>query len=181
MSPTSIGLYAGAEKHVPRGVMPGQRVAEPGPDGVVVFLVGMRVNRWRRLRSWFPVFVAMPRMLRELSDDEEAGLLSVRTYWSGRVFMTVQYWRSPEHLGRYARNADGKHAPACARWNKSGGPRSGDVGLFHETYLVPSSNIETRYSNMAPLGLAEAGPSVSRAQRTRRTRADDLVEGNVGH
>lgn len=28
----------------------------------VVFLIGMRINKWWKLRSWLPVFFAMPRM-----------------------------------------------------------------------------------------------------------------------
>ena len=36
------------------------------PEGTVVSLIGMRVNRWRSVRAWFPVFTAMPRMLKEL-------------------------------------------------------------------------------------------------------------------
>jgi hypothetical protein len=35
-------------------------------DEVVVFIIGMRINRLRRLRSWLPAFRAMPRMLQEL-------------------------------------------------------------------------------------------------------------------
>ena len=38
-------------------------------DDVVVFLIGMRINRLRRVRSWLPAFRAMPRMLRELAED----------------------------------------------------------------------------------------------------------------
>ncbi len=40
--------------------------------GVTVFLIGMRINRFRALRHWLPVFTAMPRMLRELRADAAA-------------------------------------------------------------------------------------------------------------
>ena len=43
-------------------------------DEVVVFLIGMRINRLRSPRSWLPAFRAMPRMLAELSRDPELGL-----------------------------------------------------------------------------------------------------------
>ena len=72
-------------------------------DDVVVFIIGMRINRLRRVRSWLPAFQAMPRMLRELGADPELGLLNVQTFWAGRVLMGVQYWRSFEHLERYRR------------------------------------------------------------------------------
>ena len=39
-------------------------------DGeLVVFHIGMQINRWWRPDLWLPVFGAMPRMLRELSLD----------------------------------------------------------------------------------------------------------------
>lgn len=169
--------YADAARYAPAAVMPGQRVADPDSDEVVLFVIGMRVNRWRRFRSWLPVFVAMPRMLRELQDDDGSGLLHARTYWSGRVFLVVQYWRDAETLGRYARDAGRLHAPAWARWNTSGVPASGDVGIFHETYVVPREGIETRYANVPHLGLAAAYSAVPRELRARRTRADARVEG----
>ena len=33
----------------------------------VVFLIGMRVNKPWKVHKWLPVFLAMPRMLKELS------------------------------------------------------------------------------------------------------------------
>lgn len=177
MSGSLVGSYAEAEQKAPSSVVPGQRVADPDTNEVVVFLIGMRVNRWRRLRSWLPVFVAMPGMLRELQSDPDSGLLGARTYWSGRVFLVVQYWRDAETLGRYARDGQRRHAPAWARWNKSGVPGSGDVGIFHETYVVPRDAVENRYANMPPIGLGAAYPTVDRADRRRRTRADRRVGG----
>ena len=51
-------------------------------DEVVVFLIGMRINRLRSLRSWLPAFRAMPRMLAELNRDPELGLLGAHSFWS---------------------------------------------------------------------------------------------------
>ena len=170
--------YRAAEDAAPRDVVAGQRVAEPQADEVVVFVIGMRINRWRRVRSWMPVFTAMPKMLRELQADPDSGLLEARTFWSGRVFLVLQYWRSAEELGHYARDAQRLHAPAWARWNKSRIPSSGDVGIFHETYVVPRDAVESRYANMTPIGLGAAYPSVPREQRRRRTRAEDRVQGS---
>ena len=44
-------------------------------DEMVVFLIGMRINRLRALRSWLPAFRAMPRMLTELYRDPELGFV----------------------------------------------------------------------------------------------------------
>jgi hypothetical protein len=179
MSGTKVGAYADAERKAPAAVVAGQRIAEPDAEEVVVFLIGMRVNRWRRLRSWLPVFVAMPKMLRELQSDPESGLLAARTYWSGRVFLVVQYWRDAETLGRYARDVQRLHAPAWSRWNKSRVPGSGDVGIFHETYVVPCEAVENRYANMPRIGLGAAYPTVDRRVRKRSTHADRRVQGSA--
>jgi Domain of unknown function (DUF4188) len=41
-------------------------------DGdLVVYLIGMRINRPWRPDLWLPVFSAMPRMLAELMKDKE--------------------------------------------------------------------------------------------------------------
>lgn len=51
------------------------------PDGVVMFLIGMRINRPLEVHRWGPVFVAMPRMLRWLDQHPEAGLLRWSFVW----------------------------------------------------------------------------------------------------
>ena len=35
-------------------------------DEVIVFLIGMRINKPWKVRVWWPVFVAMPKMLKYL-------------------------------------------------------------------------------------------------------------------
>ena len=44
-------------------VINGPVTAEMDGD-FVVFLIGMRVNKWWKLHKWFPVFTAMSPMLR---------------------------------------------------------------------------------------------------------------------
>ena len=163
--------YRGASEHAPRGVQGGAFVAGVDSDKAVVFLIGMRINRLRRMRSWFPVFAAMPKMLRELEARPDSGLLGARTYWSGRVFLVVQYWASVEALGRYARDAEQSHQPA---FNRAAAAGIGDVGIFHETYEVPASGIESLYGNMPVFGLAGAHRAVARAGG-RRSRAQDRM------
>jgi hypothetical protein len=108
--------YRGADRAAPAGVQGGQYVAELPEDTVTVFLIGMRVNRWRKVRSWWPTFAGMSRMLRELQARPDLGLLRARSYWSGRKFLTLQYWRSAEHLGRYARDPGrGRRTPVHDR------------------------------------------------------------------
>jgi hypothetical protein len=85
--------------------------------------------------------------------------LSRRKPWFGRTTILVQYWRSFEHLGAYSRNRDAKHLPAWVAFNKRIGT-SGDVGIWHETYLVTPGHYENIYVNMPPFGLGAVGTRV---------------------
>jgi hypothetical protein len=166
--------FQGAADAAPRGVQGGQYVAEVLTEDPVVFVIGMRINRWRRLRSWWPVFTGMPRMLAELK-SRDAGLLGARSYWSGRTFLTLQYWRSAEELGAYARDTSFRHARAWGEFNKRAAA-GGDVGIFHETYVVPRDGIESLYGNMPAFGLAAAHGARPRGVPAPRTAAHDRLE-----
>ena len=43
-----------------------ERATHASEEPVVVFLIGMRVNRWWKVRQWLRTALAMPRMLSEL-------------------------------------------------------------------------------------------------------------------
>ncbi len=124
----------------------------------VVFLIGMRVNRWWKLHKWLPVTRAMPRMLRELQADPESGLLGFHA-WFGNPSISVQYWRSFEHLERFAKDAARTHRPAWAAFNRAAAS-NGDVGIWHETYRVRPGDFECVYNNMPAFGLALATKAV---------------------
>ena len=78
--------------------------------------------------------------------------------------MVVQYWRSFEHLEAYARTKDAKHWPAWVAFNKRVGS-SGDVGIWHETYLVPAGAYDSVYNNMPPIGLGAVSRLIPAAGR----------------
>lgn len=166
--------YRKAKGNAPKGVEGGSFTAQLDRGESVLFLVGMRVNRWRKVRSWWPVFVGMPRMLKELEKRPEVGLLGARSFQSGRVLMSVQHWRSAEDLGRYARNPELAHHPAWAAFNKAAAG-TGDVGVFHETYTVTPDSFETLYGNMPRFGLALAHSMAPRGSRGARTRTQDRM------
>jgi len=125
----------------------------------VVFLIGMRINAFWKVHKWFPVFLAMPKMLRELSTKEELGLLGFRTRWAGRNIEVTQYWRSYKKLHNYARNRDAEHLPAWANFNQKIAD-NGSVGIWHETFLVKENQYETVYRNMPTYGLAAASKAI---------------------
>ncbi|MFJ2477877.1 DUF4188 domain-containing protein [Streptomyces sp. NPDC087659] len=136
---------------------------------VVVFLIGMRINSFRSVRSWWPVFRAMPRMLKELSKDEGSGLLGYQLLLGGpRVLYTVQYWDSKEKLFAYATAQDKEHRPAWAAFNRRMREGRGGVGFWHETYIVPAGSYENVYVNMPAFGLGAASGVVPVAHRGDR-------------
>jgi hypothetical protein len=129
----------------------------------VVFLIGMRINRLWKVRSWWPVVTAMPRMRAELAKSPDSGYLGAHGVLFGpRMPAVVQYWRSFEDLERYARAKDSEHFPAWVKFNRTVGS-NGDVGIWHETYKVTAGQYETVYNNMPLFGLAEASKSVPAA------------------
>ena len=119
----------------------------------VVFLIGMRINKWWKINKWLPVFRAMPRMLKELEQHPELGLLG---YIMDRKVI-VQYWRSFEQLEAYASDPNAEHLPAWQDFNRKVGHARGDVGIWHETYLVRAGEYEAVYSGMPEFGLGKAG------------------------
>jgi Domain of unknown function (DUF4188) len=142
-----------------------KRVTAAIEGDFVVFLIGMRINRLLKPWKWGPVFVAMPRMLRELDGRPETGFLGYNLYMgSPRRPMVVQYWRSFEHLEAYARSKDATHWPAWVRFNKRIGS-GGDVGIWHETYLVPAGGYDSVYNNMPPIGLGAVSRLIPAAGR----------------
>jgi Domain of unknown function (DUF4188) len=126
---------------------------------VVLFLIGMRINKFLAVRKWLPVAMAMPRMLAELSKKPEVGMLSYRTYLSGRVIMVQEYWESFDKLIAYAHDRSAQHFPAWAAFNRAIGT-DGSVGIWHETYLIEPGKSECVYVNMPRFGLAAAAQHV---------------------
>jgi hypothetical protein len=154
-----------------------ERVTADVDGDFVVFRIGMRINAFWKVHKWLPVFIAMPRMLRELDADPESGLLGYQTHLGVRNVMLTQYWRSFEELRTYARDSEGEHLPAWKRFTREIGS-GGDVGIWHETFLVREGEYEAVYTNMPPFGLGEVGELIPASGRNetaagRLGRAED--------
>ena len=104
----------------------------------VVFLTGMRINKWWKLHLWLPVLAAAIGMQRSLDRKREHGLLG-QDAWLGRNLIIVQYWRSYDALERWARDKRERHLPAWLAFVRRIG-LSGDVGIWHETYRITPDN-----------------------------------------
>ena len=143
-------------------VIPGRMTHDYDGD-LVVFLIGMRINKPWRPDLWLPVFNAMPGMLAELSKDKDSGLLGYRLTIGAGGPLVVQYWSSHEKLYAYASERNSAHRPAWAAFNRRARKAPGTVGIWHETYLV--EHAETIYAGMPVSGLAAATSAVPVARR----------------
>lgn len=141
----------------------------------IVFLIGMRINKPWKIHKWLPVFLAMPRMLAELdaSPREQTGFLGRNGLSIGGPI--VQYWRSFDHLERYAKSKDHEHFSAWQAFNQRMKNAREDVGIWHETYLVKAGQYETLYSGMPEYGLGK----VSTLASATGNRAD--ARSRLGH
>jgi heme-degrading monooxygenase HmoA len=152
--------------------IPGRTTAAVEGDAVVL-LIGMRINSFWAVHHWVPVFLAMPRMLRELQKDKSRGLLGhVLLTASPRTYYVVQYWESKEKLYAYASSPDMLHHKAWAIINRKerAGKVRGHVGLWHESYVVPEGAYEAIYADMPAFGLAAAHGQVPVDRRGRRAK-----------
>lgn len=149
-------------------VFKGRYTAEPAGE-LVVFIIGMRVNKPWKLHRWLPVFFAMPRMLASLAKHPEYGLLHARTYFlpnGGHLVLAVVRGSGAARPG--------EHDPHLAGWRRFNTKiaNSGDVGIFHETYRVQPETTESVYANMPAIELAAATSHVPVGRHSARARLD---------
>ncbi len=153
-----------------RGLNAGRWTHQHDDAGVVVFLIGARINRLRSVRAWLPVVRAMPRMLAELGREPELGLLGVTSCVHGKGALAVQYWRDLDSLLAYAHAGEHEHRPAWREFNRSVRDSRGAVGIWHETLVVPAGAHESMYVDMPAQGLPLAlglRPVTAGRDRTR--------------
>lgn len=133
-----------------------ERMAAEIDGDFVVFLIGARLNKWWQLRDMIWFSKTMPKMLKELSNlpSEDTGFLGFQQF---SMLINAQYWRSFDHLEAYARSKDREHFPEWVEFNRRYKNRRGDVGIWHETYLVKAGAYEAVYSGMPTFGLGRAG------------------------
>lgn len=137
-------------------VFPGRYTAHHDQP-FVVFLIGMRVNKFWSLGKWMPVAQAMSPMLKTLYAHPEKGFLGGETFFrfSPLTTLMLSYWSSFEQLESFARHPSEPHLTAWQKFNRAIGS-DGSVGIWHETYLVNAGNYEAIYANMPAFGLAAA-------------------------
>ncbi len=132
-----------------------------------ILLIGMRVHRPWKLHKILWVQRAMAGMMRELGERRELGMLHAESFFGLSNFMLVQYWRSFEHLERYANDPALGHVPVWRAFLKKVGA-DGDIGIWHETYAVDNQRYESIYGAMPLFGLARAGRRVDVKHANRK-------------
>ena len=151
-----------------------ERMTATAEEDFVLFLIGMRINNWFAIHRWLPVFLAMPKMLKELHINRDLGFKSYEM-WFARTIILVQYWESPEKLMAYAKAKDSEHLPAWKAFNK-GAMKSDAVGIWHETYVMDKGKTENVYANMPKFGFGKVG-ELKPATGKRNTAGGRLSQG----
>lgn len=149
------------------------------PDGFVVLLIGLRINKLLRINEWAPVMRAAFAMTDEALNLPNTPLLNSNTVWSvsdPRVFFFVQHWRSFEELMDWANSKDLKHKPAQKAFFRRTA-YNGNVGVWHEAYKVGAGQFEAIYANMPGFSLAAAGEF--RPLRASSTGNDRMGDPNA--
>ena len=135
----------------------------------VVFLIGMRINKFWRFDKWVPVASAMGPMLQSLFTNPEKGFLHAEFFWNFSGPCLIQYWRSFEDLEDFARKPSDPHLGPWKKFNQAVGA-DGIVGIWHETYTVTPDQFECIYGNMPRFGLAAAVEHVQAVGRRETAR-----------
>ncbi|RJO78961.1 DUF4188 domain-containing protein [Nocardia panacis] len=136
---------------------------------VVLFLLGVRINKLTAVHRWLPVIRSLAPMLKELSEDAESGLIASRTQLYGaRELTLLQYWSSVGQLMDFA------HGPTHRKvWQDfyRFATRGSEVGIWHETFIVPAGRYESIYGNVPLSGLATHGGLTPIGRRNDSARA----------
>jgi len=141
---------------------------------LVVFLIGMRINKRWAIHRWLPVFLAMPGMITELyRNKEQLGFLSTESYFGLRTTVMIQYWKTADDVLAYAKME--KHLKAWQSFNQK--LKGNDaVAVYHEMYQVKAGQYEAVYANMPKYGLAHAlmHIPVGKGSNTSRERLNSV-------
>ena len=145
----------------------------------VVFLIGARVNRWWQLPRIIQDLGgrrSMNYMLKYLTEHPEKGLLG----YDSMGLVTVQYWRSFDHLEAFAKDQDDPHLEVWRNYWKRVG-KDTRAGIWHETFLVRDGEYEAIYGNTPTRGLAKASRAVPVAESvSARQRLKAAARGASG-
>jgi hypothetical protein len=150
----------------------GARMTAEIEGDFAVFMTGMRVNNILKVHKWLPMYRAMKSVLTDLFTDQEAsGALGAHAYFGNRGAMLIAYFRSIEHLERFANDNEQAHSRALRDYFRRMKDNTA-VGIWHESYVVHDGEYESVYHNMpGPTGLAAATSCVPVQKRGNHAAA----------
>ena len=165
-----------------RPVLRGRYAAKIEGD-FCVFHIGVALNGLIPSKEMKKIGDAFDAMTRELeADPEKYGYLGSENYVSTNpstdVALTVQYWRSREHLNAYAREHMAEHFPAML-WSSQIMKQSAHCGFYHESFTVRAGDYEAVYINCPRVLLGKAAMLVPATGRNRTARGRlGITDGN---
>ena len=116
--------------------------------------LGFQVRKWTALPYARSLAKAIDRSAAEAL-AQGAGLFHSERFAFGlRHFGVLQYWRSFNDLEQWS------HRPPHSEWWRGAVERmrtKADFGIYHETFVVPRTSVETIYLNCEPVGLSAFG------------------------
>ncbi|MEV4316141.1 DUF4188 domain-containing protein [Actinocrispum sp. NPDC049592] len=153
------------------------RMTHRHEGGLVVFMIGMTLNRWWRPDLWLPTFLSVKPMIDELNAERDKGMLGYRLLVGPGGPMILQYWESLDKLLAYATNPDASHRPRWAKFYRGRGFASKAVGIWHETYLIGKA--ESLYVGTPEMGLPRATTVVPVPKNSLRDRLGTPPSGEA--
>lgn len=157
-----------------------QRLVATLPESVkelCLVRVGFQVRKWSAYRTVLNLLKSIDTASGVAIQAGEGLLHSERFMLGFRRFGVLQYWSSYEALEAWS------HRPPHSEWWKLAVERSrikGDLGIYHESFLVPRLNVESIFMNCEPVGLAAfcpledaIGPRTTSRDRLGRRRTQE--------
>lgn len=150
-------------------IFPGRYTAR-SEQPLVLFAIGMRINRAFAIHRWLLPTINTIRLWRHMQWQRPDGYLGgyLYVYWRG-VGMT-QYWRDFESLIAFSHD---KTQPHVAAWQQLAKLTQKDqsFGYWHETYTVAPGTSEAIYGSMPRFGLAAATDHAPIGRNTESAQA----------
>ena len=151
----------------------------------LVFVIELQIHKLWRFRQWYPAVKGMNRMLFELIEKKEFGLLHFEYRFSFRKQFFLMYWRSYEHMHDWALNKNASHIPGWQMLNQLMKDHPDIIGFWHESFVVQPYQYESFYRNVPTVGLGGAGELIplrggmkTGAKRLREARTQ---QGALNH
>jgi hypothetical protein len=115
----------------------------------VVFHIGARPNKQLdQFYKWMGE--ATDAMLKEQEENPDIGCLGTEMYFGRKGGILIQYWRSTDHLNKFARSRTNSHAGPWAKLMAKA-RENADYGFWHEAFEVKAGKYDTVYINCPPM------------------------------